>query len=555
MIGFNFIKIFFFSLYLIIQIKSNFIEDFDKNNREICDNEDSETTEYTTELDFALCPCNLHRRLCDFNCCCDPCCNQNDRERFTVDCDIEKKNTAHDKFKCENRKHTYEYQNTKALIESHDHIFSLMCIKYDRTKDMGEFYIELSDEKINEELESKIKEKNEEMNRKVNGLKNGENEHVDYNVKINANENENDNFYLFQSDSFGNCVRTLLVKKLEPIEKVECGIRNDSIDNQTDYLTNKSLLVIDSGKTPTYENFLLENNIISEGTTGNTIKEYDITFIYQIDGNQININDCFIRILYINRNTTENRIIKQKFSVNFLSENTDRDSFYFYSGLPGYLQNKPVIFRFNETLIYENGIQIQGANPIDGSCLLNIDNNINMNDPFILFKVDTIYTCKLQNVISMQTTPEDILNNYKIFNNLRSENNEIIQYGQFGFVFHTENSVTYENNFATLNVGSNNDNLNLKNNYINYLPVTQVLEVIVSKFGLKGSSQEYIYSMKLYTHYEYIQFDFENPFEDTRDIELKFIVKFVSINQEQFEKHGDDINYKSSLIPVPKELN
>ena len=30
--------------------------------------------------------------------------------------------------------------------------------------------------------------------------------------------------FIYQSDLFGNCVQTLLVKKFEPIENIECGI-------------------------------------------------------------------------------------------------------------------------------------------------------------------------------------------------------------------------------------------------------------------------------------------------------------------------------------------
>ena len=64
----------------------------------------------------------------------------------------------------------------------------------------------------------------------------------------------------------------------------------------------------------------------------------------------------------------------------------------------GYLQNKLVLFSFtvvDKNIIYENGFQIQGANPKDGACLLNMENDniVNMNEPFsylklILFMLD-----------------------------------------------------------------------------------------------------------------------------------------------------------------------
>jgi hypothetical protein len=60
--------------------------------------------------------------------------------------------------------------------------------------------------------------------------------------------------------------------------------------------------------------------------------------------------------------------------------------------------------------------------------------------------------------------------------------------------------------------------------------------------------------MKLITKYEPIEFDFENLDNDYKDIELKFIVKFVSLNEEQFLRDFENDNYKTSLIPLPEDV-
>ena len=61
-----------------------------------------------------------------------------------------------------------------------------------RTKDKEEFYVKISDNKTKEELEKKIQEKNVITDKNL--------------MKI------------------FNCVQTLLVKKVEPIENIECGM-------------------------------------------------------------------------------------------------------------------------------------------------------------------------------------------------------------------------------------------------------------------------------------------------------------------------------------------
>jgi hypothetical protein len=287
------------------------------------------------------------------------------------------------------------------------------------------------------------------------------------------------------------------------------------------------------------------NNYITN-LSNHTIKELHITFRLNLEednNNVFNIQEIIIRSLL----TDSTNRIKQKFSLNFVTSDYNIENFI-KSGLPGYLINKPVLFRQGDT-IYER-IQIQGADPTDGSCLLKSENINNINDPFILFKVNNIYSCKLGKVSYYDLTNPEEINNYKIFNNFLQGDN--IRFGKYGFI--NDEDSNKQNNWTLINFPEENNNNCVESGNIRCLPITQYLIIIFSKFGKKGSSQEYIYDMRLITKREQIEFDFENLDNDYKDIELKFIVKFVSLNEEQFLRDFENDNYKTSLIPLPEEV-
>ena len=149
------------------------------------------------------------------------------------------------------------------------------------------------------------------------------------------------------------------------------------------------------------------------------------------------------------------------------------------------------------------------------------------------------------------------ISGYKIFTNIGNGN--VI--GKFGFAsYQIEGGNNYVNDWIEFNDDNIGNNQEECENYIkglkNYkcLPITQFLEIIFSKFGKKGSSQEYIYDVKLFNKYEPIEFDFENPYNDYKNIDLKFVVKFISLNEEQFLRDFENDNYKTSLIPLPEEV-
>ena len=108
--------------------------------------------------DLGQCTCNL-TALCDYNCPCDNDCTSEDKEKFnTKEIDVTRYNKNRmEEFKCKSRKETFEYNKNKAGINVKDHIFNLMCIQFDRSGDLGEFYEENPKEGEREKAKSWIK--------------------------------------------------------------------------------------------------------------------------------------------------------------------------------------------------------------------------------------------------------------------------------------------------------------------------------------------------------------------------------------------------------------
>ena len=568
MFNFGIIKIFLFCFYLKIHIKSQLYPYYHEANFEV---DDRETSVFSIGTDFGPCPCDLHRGLCDFNCCCDEDCDDVQIKKFSFECDkYYHQKFINDKFKCQNIKKTfdyykyrphennvYSYKNNEDLNKYNDQIFGLMCMVYDRTGDIGEFNIEFDGNKENE-LNRKHEKYNEYFNSRI------EKEKTIYIRQEQTDNSDIKQIHIYKSDAFGNCIKTLqalYINSSKPIENIECGMNIDKIQDQNNYIID----LLDEYQTNCIcDNcFILSNNKINtkindcneyrDKLSTHVIKEFHITFkLNKVENkdNVFDIQDLIIKSLITD--STNLKRIKQKFSVNFVSSDYDTQNPKFKSGLPGYLINKPVLFKENrdatQVLV---GIQIQGANPIDGKCLNQNNDIVNVNDPFILFKVDTIYTCKLEDV-NMNSE----INVYKIFTNIESGN--VI--GKYGFASYKVNNKNYINDWIDFNENNIKDNKDECENYIkglnNYkcLRITQFLEIIFSKFGKKGSSQEYIYDVKLFNKYEPIEFDFEDPYNDYKNIELKFIVKFISLNEEQFQRNFENDNYKTSLIPLPEDV-
>ncbi len=568
MFNFEIIKIFLFCFYLIIHIKSQLYPYYQEAK---FDEDDRETSTFSKGTDFGPCPCDLHRGLCDFNCCCDEDCKDEQIKKFSFECDkYYHQKFINDKFKCQNIKKTfdyyknrshennvYSYKNNEDLNKYNDQIFGLMCMVYDRTGDIGEFNIEFDGDK-KKELDEMHNNYNNYFSSNINNIEPLIYKRIKNTNYSDININDIKQILLYKSDAFGNCIKTLEINFFKPIENVECGmiINQKKEKEQNDYI----IKLLNNYSCTCEECFIFSNNKINEkiescedyidylnsSTVNYVIKEFHITFKLNVtnENTPLGISEIIIKSLITD--SAGLRRIKQKFSVNFVSSKYENRNFI-KSGLPGYLINKPVLFR-NGNTIYER-IQIQGADPTDGSCLIKGEDINNLNDPFILFKVNNIYSCKLGKVSYYDLTKDEEVNNYKIFNNFVKDDK--ITFGKFGFI--NDEKSGKANEWKEINFPDENNDC-VESGNIRCLPITQYLIIIFSKFGKKGSSQEYIYDMRLITKREQIEFDFENLDNDYKDIELKFIVKFVSLNEEQFQRDFENDNYKTSLIPLPEDV-
>lgn len=94
------------------------------------------------QKDLGQCTCNL-TAICDYNCPCDEACTSEDKEKFnTKEIDVSKYNKDRmEDFKCKSLEEVFDYNKNKAGINVKDHIFNLMCIHFDRSGDLGEFYL------------------------------------------------------------------------------------------------------------------------------------------------------------------------------------------------------------------------------------------------------------------------------------------------------------------------------------------------------------------------------------------------------------------------------
>ena len=131
-----------------------------------------ENFNYSITKDLGQCTCDLSN-LCDYNCPCDKDCDTSYEYKERMD-----------EFRCKKKSDTFEYNKKKAGIKIKDHIFNLMCIQYDNSGDMGEFY----------------KETPEDENKKA---KEWEDNFFKNDIKEEINK-----IYLYKPDSNGYCINS-----------------------------------------------------------------------------------------------------------------------------------------------------------------------------------------------------------------------------------------------------------------------------------------------------------------------------------------------------------
>ena len=190
--------LFFFNIIKFICSDYTFGDSIEKEFKEF---------EYSMEKDLGQCTCDLSS-LCDYNCPCDEDC-----ENF------EKKGKDRlEEYKCQSLEEKFKYNKNNASISIKDHIFSLMCIHFDRSGDMGEFY----KEEPNEDNSDKKRNWIEKF----------------FEVSNSNTQNDNEQINLNKSDSNGYCMRTY-ISELKNTE-FSCIDNNHILSNSTlaDYIND-----------------------------------------------------------------------------------------------------------------------------------------------------------------------------------------------------------------------------------------------------------------------------------------------------------------------------
>lgn len=311
-----------------------------------------ETTKFSKTLDMGPCTCDLTNH-CDYRCCCDPDCNGDEIVKVWKRKGIclNKNNNRMEKFKCDSRKNSFNFNKNEAGISIKDHIFNIMCIERDNNKDMGKFYLEeFNNNQVKEAKEKWLKDFFEHPESPESE------ERYEYGDLINNNIN------VFKSDSNGNCIRAKIYF-LKPFE---------------------SSCIYESEKELPQEGDQYGNGLITE-----------ISYVLQYQKNEDSTYSIIRNPPKIMRMNNTQKLVKFKVIWQDLSYDP-----YKIPSTYGYLQGNPIKVAEvdgNNIYYYSNGFVLPSSNS-HSKCISssNINESINFNT--ILFKKDLMFSCRYDNL-------------------------------------------------------------------------------------------------------------------------------------------------------------
>ena len=321
---------------------------------------DGESVPQSESLDIGPCPCDLTNR-CDYRCCCDNDCDDEIEKEYWIGNDtcINKKKERMEDFKCLKNNETFKYNKKKAGLSIKDHIYNIMCIQFDNSGDMGEFYLkEDSDSNIDDTINLWKKDFFGET-RRIRRLE----EKIFSGLDL----------HIYKPNSKGECYLYDNYEELKPIE----------------YVCNRSNIAINFEE--------ISKNIINEPK----IKEEEEKKISEIT--LIVQNDSKVEVEFLNSSKNADMLkfkVIWKYNQNKNNENK--------KDLPkGYIQGNPIKIALNneannnDYYYYTNGYFIGMSNKT-GDCIYNNDNAKENEDEIqnlfpISFKKNLKYSCKKDN--------------------------------------------------------------------------------------------------------------------------------------------------------------
>jgi hypothetical protein len=343
-------------LFTLINISNShhFGGQIEISNADENDWKNRETNLYSQSREMAKCTCDLTSH-CNIGCCCDEKCSEEDRKEWKDNslCLDDYKKWVED-YMCKDGEETFKYNKEKAGINIKDHIFNIMCIKYDRSCDMVNYYVNYNEEEDKPKIEA-LKEYwitkffgSSEVRRieEVNTLKYG--------------QNINKTLTLYKADSNGKCISTNSFF-LIPFES-SCYL-DDDLDsiNKDDIKGN-------------YQEYGI--------TSGYSRKISDITYIIYYNSSNL-IDRIEAKVLYIDTISKSKQI---KFKVQWKKKEEGKQTKNFP---PGYLQGNPIKVSVNVT-IYNYGYYFH-IYSYDGECI--DDKGKSFNPISILFKNNMFISC------------------------------------------------------------------------------------------------------------------------------------------------------------------
>ena len=114
---------------------------------------------FSEEKDMHPCSCDMIKDVCDYHCCCDSKCDDNDKEQWKKNglC-VDKQYSHISDLKCKDD--TFDYNTNEVGMNFFDQVKQLLCVKWDNTGSMGEYYQnKLEGKDIDNELYTKWKNK------------------------------------------------------------------------------------------------------------------------------------------------------------------------------------------------------------------------------------------------------------------------------------------------------------------------------------------------------------------------------------------------------------
>ena len=313
--------------------------------------EDIESTHFSKSKDMGPCTCNLTRH-CDYRCCCDEeDCPPNiigdwRKKNICIDKDSHKK--LFEDYHCRSKSYNFEYNKNNSTMLVKDHIYNIMCIQFDNSGEMEEYYEEKSDDDpIKDWIDSFFK---------PSTVNNGGNVYK-YGQKIRDNNNE-----IFDQPILDEkCTKKLDIYYGKSFESPLCGF-------------NKNYEIIDSKDK--YEIFRDQND-----KSGKNIPE--ITYI--IEYNNDTIVSKTVKVLYVKKDIDLTNLKIRWKNINNEKKNSPI----------GYQQGTPLKISISNDY-YENGFFIGMTDDKKGECIT-IENENDIVDPyFIRFKNNIMYSCKVK---------------------------------------------------------------------------------------------------------------------------------------------------------------